>query len=348
MQKYPIYISVLVPVYNVPELFLRRCLDSLIAQTMEHAEFILVDDGSTNNSGQICDEYAKKDIRIIVTHKKNGGLSAARNTAFSIASGTYIMFLDGDDYLEPETCEQAFNVVKQKDVDIVFWNIQTEYPHSSIVTRPFRDQSRFLTTKEVNKLQNNVLDFNAKLGQVFAKLIKREILTKNKIFHEESLQQGAEGIVFNFELFANVNSAYYLNKTLNHYVYNAQSISHSPDINNYYLILKCFSFIQNIIVKDSIQNREELLELVDVRLLYVIITTAISGFFNPLNKKSYQEKIKGFKTFLKEKVVQHALVYGDRRGLSKQRKIILWLIEHKWFIPIELLAWARKLQYKNR
>lgn len=348
MQERPIFISVLVPVYNVPEKLLRQCLNSLLRQTLIQTEFILIDDGSTNNSGEICDEYASKDSRIIVKHEKNSGLSSTRNKAFSYARGTYIMFLDGDDYIAAQACEQAYKAAHKNNVDVVFWNIQTEFSHSSSLTKVFQNGSRLLSSTEIEDLQSNVLNFNAKIGQVFAKIVRRELLTNANILHQEKLKQGAEGIVFNFELFANVKSAYYLDEPLNHYVYNSKSISHSPDVNNYYLIVRCFSFIENLINKKKYKNSEKMLKLLKTRLLYVIITTAITGVFNPMNKISYRKKVQQYQKFLQEEIIDNSLKCGDRESLSWTRKVILWLIEHKYFLIIQLLAWLRRLQYKNR
>ena len=91
-------LSIIVPVYNV-EKYLARCIDSILAQTFTDFELILVDDGSTDNSGEICDEYAGKDPRIIVIHKENGGVSSARNHGLDIARGEYITFVDSDDQI---------------------------------------------------------------------------------------------------------------------------------------------------------------------------------------------------------------------------------------------------------
>ena len=92
-------LSIIVPVYNV-EQYLSRCVDSLVNQTYHNIEIILVDDGSPDRSGEICDEYAKKDKRVKVIHQSNGGLSDARNTALDIAKGDYLMFVDSDDWIE--------------------------------------------------------------------------------------------------------------------------------------------------------------------------------------------------------------------------------------------------------
>lgn len=105
-------ISIIVAVYNIKE-YLPRCVDSILAQTYKNLEIILVDDGSTDGSGKICDDYAVRDKRIRVIHKKNGGLSDARNAGLEVAKGDYIGFVDGDDWIEPgmycamyEACEE--------------------------------------------------------------------------------------------------------------------------------------------------------------------------------------------------------------------------------------------------
>ncbi len=110
-------ISVIVTVYNV-EHYLRRCVDSILAQTYEELEIILIDDGSTDRSAQICDEYAAGDCRIKVIHKKNGGAAEARNTGLETARGEYIGFVDGDDYIFPEMYEVLYHACVQQKVSI--------------------------------------------------------------------------------------------------------------------------------------------------------------------------------------------------------------------------------------
>lgn len=110
-------ISVIVPVYNV-EKYLGRCVDSIINQTYTNLEIILVDDGSTDDSRKICDEYAEKDGRIKVIHKSNGGQGSARNMALDIAKGQYIGFVDSDDWLEPDMYEYLYHAIKDNFADI--------------------------------------------------------------------------------------------------------------------------------------------------------------------------------------------------------------------------------------
>ena len=111
-------ISVIVPVYNV-EPYVRECIESICGQTYRHLEIILVDDGSTDQSGAICDEYARKDSRVQIVHQKNGGLSAARNTGIAMATGEYISLIDSDDFIGRQMLERMLAAAKASHADIV-------------------------------------------------------------------------------------------------------------------------------------------------------------------------------------------------------------------------------------
>ncbi len=115
-------ISVIIPVYNV-EQQLNTCVESVTSQTYENIEIILVDDGSEDSSGKICDEWKEKDTRIKVLHRKNGGLSAARNTGLDNATGEYIFFLDSDDWIEKETLESLYTAIKKENANVAICGI---------------------------------------------------------------------------------------------------------------------------------------------------------------------------------------------------------------------------------
>ena len=110
-------ISVVIPVYNV-EKYLEKCLDSVVEQTYRNLEIILVDDGSTDNSGAICDRYAQKDSRVVVIHQKNGGLSKARNVGIDTATGKYISFIDSDDYVGSCYIETLYKEIKPNIINL--------------------------------------------------------------------------------------------------------------------------------------------------------------------------------------------------------------------------------------
>lgn len=118
MSNYNKYeVTIIVPVYNV-EKYLNKCIDSILSQTFNNFELILIDDGSTDSSGNICDEYLNKDKRVKVIHKENGGVSSARNAGLDIAKGKYISFVDSDDYISDYYIEKLYNNIKDNNADI--------------------------------------------------------------------------------------------------------------------------------------------------------------------------------------------------------------------------------------
>lgn len=125
-------VSIIVPVYNVED-YIKRCIDSLIYQTYKNIEILLVDDGSTDKSGNICDEFGKVDKRIKVIHKKNGGLSDARNIGIQESKGNYLCFIDSDDFIEKDMIEKLYNSIKKHDSDIACCAKVIEFQNKKIV-----------------------------------------------------------------------------------------------------------------------------------------------------------------------------------------------------------------------
>ena len=125
-------VSIIVPCYKVND-FLPQCVESLMNQTYKDIEIILVDDGSPDDTGKLCDEYAKKDNRIKVVHKQNGGLVSARNAGYDVATGDWMMYVDGDDWLDADCCQIMLDAIADNpDVDIVFWKCIQELGEHSI------------------------------------------------------------------------------------------------------------------------------------------------------------------------------------------------------------------------
>lgn len=333
-------ISIIVPVYKVPENLLRQCIESLINQSFKNIEIILVDDGSPDNCGDICDEYAKKDNRIKVIHQKNRGLAGARNTGFFQANGKWITFVDGDDWIDRDTCLKAIEAT-DIDTELVFWTRMKEYNNKSIECYFIKGiEKKTYFDDECRELQENILDFNSNISTAYAKLIKREFLLENKIIHDEELRQGAEGIEFNIRLFENLKKAVFINIPLYHYIYNDQSISaNCSDENNEYVI-RCFEKIKNYILQSK--NKDKLLEMFYNRMVYVIITTAISGYFNPNNCEEYKSKVNKYKDYLSQTLVKESLKNASLEGVSCSRRIIYLLINNNIFFLINLIALIRK------
>lgn len=144
-------ISVIVPVYNVKE-HLCRCVDSIIGQSYACLEIVLVDDGSTDGSGSLCDAYAAKDSRIHVIHKENGGLSSARNAALDIVTGKYIGFVDSDDYIHPAMFEKLLKACTENQAEIAVSGHFTERGGRLVIEEPILDQEEILTSQSALEL----------------------------------------------------------------------------------------------------------------------------------------------------------------------------------------------------
>ena len=135
-------ISVIVPIYNV-EKYLTECVESILNQTYKNIEIILVDDASPDNSGKIADDFAKKDNRVKVIHKPNGGLSDTRNAGMAIATGDYLMFVDSDDYLFPNSCEVLVNKIHNENADYVIANYINCHESGALWEKPIFNLEKY-------------------------------------------------------------------------------------------------------------------------------------------------------------------------------------------------------------
>lgn len=204
-------LSIIVPVYKV-EPYLRRCLDSILAQTFRDFELILIDDGSPDNCGAICDEYAAKDSRIIVIHQKNQGVSAARNAGLDIARGTYLGFVDSDDWIEPEMYETMIATAKEKQVDVVVCGINYCEEDGQFV------RSDLVTEGDYNNEQVmfSLYGMPNPLGGGCCNKVFHSRITQGKHFREGIAM--AEDWLFLFDCLYNCNACVKISKELYHVV----------------------------------------------------------------------------------------------------------------------------------
>lgn len=214
-----IVVSIIVAVYNV-ERYLSKCIQSLITQTYRNLEIILVDDGSSDKSTIICDEWKQNDSRIIVHHQSNAGVSAARNKGISIATGDYIVFVDSDDWLEKVYVQKLVNICHEGNLALTGYEIDYERTSRSyfIEKKYCKENISYLNKDEVVSL------FRAGLfSPVWNKLYKRKLLIDRKIKFREDMNLG-EDIVFNLDYFQEFNGGFeIINESLYHYMHFGES-----------------------------------------------------------------------------------------------------------------------------
>ena len=213
-------ISVIVPVYNI-EQYLPRCLDSILSQTHRNLEILIVDDGSTDNSSYVIRQYAKKDKRIIPIFKKNTGVSDTRNTALDKATGDYIGFVDGDDYIEPDMFEILLNNALKYKADISHCGYQMVFPSrvdyyfntGTIMEQDNRKGLRDLMTG------NNLVE-----PGIWNKLYTKEVIGKTRMPSDIKIN---EDYLFNVEVFRKSKKSIYEDKPLYHYILRKNSAATS-------------------------------------------------------------------------------------------------------------------------
>lgn len=210
-------ISIIVPVYNISK-YLERCIHSIIAQSYKNIEIVLINDGSTDNSGQLCDLYKDKDKRVRVVHKTNGGLSSARNTGLSVIKGEYLGFVDGDDFVDKYMYETLLKAMLHNNADVV----QTGYHHTDehgriADTRTFKEAT-------YNNLTDMFIAFfekqNIHVG-VWTKLYKSKIFKNIRFFEGHVFEDYAilPNILNECEKFVVIDGAFY------NYAHNPESIT---------------------------------------------------------------------------------------------------------------------------
>ena len=201
-------VSIILPVYNV-EQYLDECIQSLLEQSHKNIEIIFVDDGSTDNSSKILDDYKRKDSRIKVYHKQNGGVSSAKNVGLKHATGEYITFVDPDDYVSPDYVEYLLHLIKNNDADIAY-------------TRYFFDN---YNNKQVKEEDINIIDYDMALYEILTyqisvavwnKIYKKDLLLNNNIRFYEDVFMG-EGFNFNILAFKNSNKIAVSNRKIYFY-----------------------------------------------------------------------------------------------------------------------------------
>ena len=214
-------ISVVVPIYNA-EKYMHRCISSILNQTLKDIEIILINDGSSDNSGQIIDEYAKQDNRIKVIHQQNSGPSIARNKGMSIAKGKYIGFVDSDDYIEPNMYEELYNNASNKNIEVVMCSYNEKYLYNE---SEYRVKSNLESGKIYDKeeIKHNVISTfsrndNYGFYSLCNKLYLKEWILKENLTIDTNRDHG-EDWWFNINVFSKLNSFMYIDKELYNYVH---------------------------------------------------------------------------------------------------------------------------------
>lgn len=280
-------ISIIVPIYNV-EKYLRDCIETIINQTYKNIEIILVNDGSTDSSLEICKEYAQINDKIKIVDKKNGGLSAARNTGLEHATGKYIMFIDSDDYLALNSCEVLYNAIKDTEFEFVTANFAFTNNDGTPWKKPMFSEKFQNTSLDIEDYKKSFYLVNS---AVWNKIFRKEFLDNNDLKFEVGFL--AEDAVFTTLAFLKAKKTYYIKDVV--YYYRQREVKKGNTSISFNCSVEYFNKI-NLAYKTIYENFRKYNEINFYRYYYAKSTAYILYKFIDSVLLSDEEKIEVLKT----------------------------------------------------
>lgn len=275
-------VSVIVPIYNV-EKFLRQCLDSIVNQTYRDLEIFLIDDGSPDNCGEICDEYAAIDNRIIVIHKENAGVSAARNDGIDRATGKWIMFVDPDDWLELDCCSRVIEIAKRNETDIIYFQREDNSEEGSVAYKLPKSKSRVLDVTDLKRLQfdnlaGNCESFGFASASPWGILYNKDFLKKNRCSFPLGVKR-RQDLLFNLYCLEYAQSAYYFDYVGYHYRLRNASICRRYNRNMMDILLDYLGKIEEFVT--AFHNKDDLyIRMIGVQAINIHGDLRLTQFFH--------------------------------------------------------------------
>lgn len=335
-------VSIIVPVYNV-EKYIHRCIESLINQTLKDIEIILVDDESPDSCPFICDEYAKKDPRIKVIHKKNEGLGLTRNAGLEIANGEFIAFIDSDDWVDQTMYETLYNTAQKNKCDTVYCSLQYYYsPNKIIPFKEVNEETFFQGRKEIDTF---LLDMLAPLPTYHSDVkymvsVCKAIYSKNiiKNHHLRFVSEriiASEDMVFHTQYLKVSEKIGFIPKYFYNYFQNENSISHT-----YTEIkikrLKKFILEMDSIFSQSYNKSDYYIRLQRKALHYLRISLYIK--YQITKSQSYIKKIKEFKQLCSDEIFSIALTDYPYHLLPIKHRLFYFFAKYK-ITPLLILMY---------
>lgn len=314
MDKLP-EISIIVPIYNV-EKYLDRCIKSILSQTFKDFELILINDGSTDESSNICEKYKGLDNRIVVIHKENGGLSSARNVGLDIAKGKYIGFVDSDDYIDENMYYELYRSITKNNSDISICKFIKVYNNN-----------------KVNLINNNLLEVNYSNIEALQELYKNNsvdfIVAWNKLYRSKLIKEFRyplgrkhEDEFIIHKLLYRCNKVTYINKELYYYYQRENSIMNSKlsikDIDKVYFYLDRIKFFNSI-------NNKQLKE----KSTYNFVI----GYFDLYAKVKYILKDECSRKRLKKLIIKnyHYICTSNRFSVKEKLAILIFILNERYY-----------------
>lgn len=337
-------ISVIVPIYNV-EKYLRQCLDSLAAQTYKNIEVIMVDDGSPDNCGAICDEYSKRYSNFIAVHKENAGLGMARNTGMEHMNGEYVMFIDSDDYISDDLIEVLYQAIKKNNVDIAKGGFYLVKDDGSIYNKRIYKDEVFEGKKAAIEFLPRLIGSSPEKKDSFemsacASLYRTSHIKTNDIRFPSERDLISEDMVFNISYAQYADGACTVSKTGYNYRLNPSSLTKSYRSNRFEMCTKFYHYVKDMLTKlgYGIDTQYRL-----DRSFFVYTCSCIEQEVVSANRLTFKHRINNVKKICKDPILQNAIYEYPVNRLGFAQRYFLLLVKHKCILILYLyFSIARK------
>ena len=224
--EYKDKVSVVLPIYNV-EKYLKKSVQSVQNQTYRNLEIILVDDGSKDSSGRICDELSKEDSRIQVVHKNNGGLASARNSGYEVATGEYVMYIDSDDCVKEDTVKKCVDAIERDKSDVVIFGYEKVSEDGNILEVCSWDNKIYSHNEMTEHLYRAICEMS--FGYAWNKLYRKSILDKSGVLGDAKVID-REDLIYNMELLKYWNKITYIDYVGYEYLQRSTSLLHNSNL----------------------------------------------------------------------------------------------------------------------
>lgn len=323
-------ISVIIPVYNA-ELYLHRCIDSILKQTYQNFEVILINDGSKDNSRAICNEYVSRNKNIRVIHKENSGASSARNIGIQEANGKYILFVDADDYISEEMLQKLISCAERYQSEMVLCEYSI-VEKNSIVPVKLNFGACYRSNQEIKRelLSSYYGPYRVGIYCLWNKLFKKDIISKYKIQFDIGLKRG-EDAWFVFQYLKYCKRVDFIAKPYYFYYQNEESIMHKIYENQYEKWVD--------MRKRLINENKELKFEIDYSLFYKDFLYKVSMYCRELSKQNKYEQIE---KIISDSFYQDAILFSEK--LPIHIRILNYFVKHRNIKAVLILykIWVKK------
>lgn len=296
--KMKIKISVIVPVFQVKEQYLRQCIDSILGQSLNELELILIDDGSTDGSANILAEYGTKDERVVVFSQKNMGVSVARNKGIELSHGKWLTFVDSDDYIAHDNCMKVIERAEQDDLDLLLWGSFKCYENKEVPYMPYVDDIRLFSDRQKEQLQMKTMVGTLPFyeypcsrygsGSACSKLYRRDFLIENHLLYQEGLKR-AEDVNFNIRVFEAAKRIGYMNQHFYYYRQLCSSATYTYRENGIEVFTAALMCLEDFIREKK--KPDIFWQIYYMRCIFFFLESMDMDYLNRQNKKPLRLRI---------------------------------------------------------